>query len=97
MPLLATAGFNGTMIFDRWALEELDLGRPINLGTINISATGNTNTVSLVQKGDMDVQIEAGIFITWQDISMPREPVDRTLEDVIKCVANIIPGFERFI
>jgi hypothetical protein len=42
------------------------------------------------------VQTQATVYVTWQDPSMPWEPVERTLEDFIKLVANIIPRFDSF-
>lgn len=45
----------------------------------------------------MRVKHQVNIFVTFQDVSMPREPVDRTLEQIIEAAANIIPRFEVFL
>ena len=47
-------------------------------------------------QSDMPMKGKAVIYVTWKDVSMPREPVDLTLEKIIKCVADIIPGFDSF-
>jgi hypothetical protein len=35
-------------------------------------------------------------YVAFEDVTMPREPVDRTLEQIIECVVNVIPRFDRF-
>jgi hypothetical protein len=44
----------------------------------------------------VEVDSQATIFVAFSDSSMPLEPVDRTLENIIKCVANVIPQFDSF-
>jgi hypothetical protein len=44
----------------------------------------------------MKMDDEVAITVTFQDVTMPREPVDRTLEQIIETAANIIPCFEPF-
>ncbi|HWE85810.1 MAG TPA: hypothetical protein VG267_12760 [Terracidiphilus sp.] len=44
----------------------------------------------------MHMEHRASVTVTFQDKTMPREPVDRTLEDIIKTIADIIPRFEQF-
>jgi hypothetical protein len=46
---------------------------------------------------EADVKTQVTVCVTWKDPFMPPEPVDRTLGDFIKCVAEIIPRFERFV
>lgn len=36
------------------------------------------------------------VQVSFEDFAMPREPVDRTLEDIVKTVADIIPRFQSF-
>jgi hypothetical protein len=48
------------------------------------------------RKGDVEVYHQATIQVSLQDVAMPREPVDRTLQQVIETVANVIPRFDRF-
>lgn len=36
------------------------------------------------------------VFVAFDDASMPDEPVDRTLEQIIETVANVIPRFDQF-
>lgn len=45
---------------------------------------------------NVQVYPSATMLVTWQDLRMPREPVDRTLENFIKCVADVVPRFEQF-
>jgi hypothetical protein len=44
-----------------------------------------------------DVQTQATVFVSWEDLTMPREPVDLTIENMIKSVANVIPRFDGFV
>lgn len=39
---------------------------------------------------------QVSIQVAFENITMPREPVDRTLEDILKLVADIIPRFDGF-
>ena len=39
---------------------------------------------------------QVAVTVTFQDITMPREPIDRTLENIVETTANIIPRFEGF-
>lgn len=45
-------------------------------------------------EADMDGKIT--IAVTLKDVSMPREPVDQTLAQIIETAANIIPRFDQF-
>ena len=45
---------------------------------------------------DVQMKGEVAIYVTWQDLTMPREPVERTLEQIVKTAANIIPRFDGF-
>ena len=47
-------------------------------------------------QSDVQMKGEVAIYVTWQDVAMPRVPVDRTLEQIIEAVANIVPRFDRF-
>jgi hypothetical protein len=44
----------------------------------------------------MDVNVQAAVQITSQDVSMPREPLERTLEQILNTVAGLIPRFDQF-
>jgi len=48
------------------------------------------------EREEMGVNCNVSVFVTFQNVTMPREPVDRTLENILKTVADIIPRFERF-
>jgi type I restriction enzyme S subunit len=39
---------------------------------------------------------QATVCVTWQDPFMPPEPVERTMDDFVKLVADIVPRFDRF-
>jgi hypothetical protein len=49
-----------------------------------------------VPKDQVDMKAEATLVVTFQDLAMPRIPVDRALEEIIETVANVIPRFDRF-
>lgn len=53
---------------------------------------------SLLPVSNKQVKIDCNlsIFVTWQDIAMPRESVDSTLAKMVECVENIVPRFESF-
>jgi len=40
---------------------------------------------------------QATIAITWEDITMPREPVHRTLTNIFETVADVVPKFDRYV
>src|ERR1035437_8630899 len=45
---------------------------------------------------DVEVNAHATAYVASDDLLMPPEPIDRTLENISKCVADIIPRFDRF-
>jgi hypothetical protein len=49
-----------------------------------------------LRRNDVKVNIDALVYITCSDLTMPREPLDRTLEQIIKTVADLIPRFDPF-
>jgi hypothetical protein len=46
---------------------------------------------------DVEVNAQVTVFVTLQNVAMPRAPIDRTLELIVKCVADVIPRFEPFL
>ena len=64
--------------------------------TVTLSRTDLTAIGTTAFQSDMQMKGKATIYVTWKDVPMPREPADRTLEQIIKCVADIIPRFDRF-
>lgn len=91
--LLTTIGeFNHMAVeFERSEIDGFQPKGPINLPREYFATTGASAFQS-----DMQMKAKAAIYVTWEDVSMPREPVDRTLEQVIKCVADIVPRFDAF-
>src|ERR1700674_2489632 len=49
-----------------------------------------------IRHEDPQVKAQASVYVAWEDVSMPREPVERTLTDIVELVANIVPRFDRF-
>ncbi len=47
-------------------------------------------------QSDVQMKGEVAIYVTWQDVAMPHEPVDRALEQIVKAVADVVPRFDRF-
>jgi hypothetical protein len=58
----------------------------------HLSATGAT-----FHAEQMYVNTQAGVYVALADRFMPREPVDVTLDEIIKTVADVIPRFDRFL
>jgi hypothetical protein len=46
---------------------------------------------------DVQMKAQASFCISWKDVSMPRIPVETTLENVIETVAYVIPRFDGFV
>jgi hypothetical protein len=44
-----------------------------------------------------DVDIQPTVAVTWEDVTMPREPAHRTMTNIFETVADVVPRFERFI
>jgi hypothetical protein len=103
MPLLTIAGISSFGLTFSQATSVSAIQR--RAGGIYISASSVTsisspshftsNSVAL-QSGAMHVDGQASVFVALQDVAMPREPVERTLEQIIETVANVIPRFEQF-
>ena len=49
-----------------------------------------------LKRGDVDVEIDAAASVAVQDVAMPDEPLDVTLEQIIKTVVDVIPRFDGF-
>lgn len=77
-----------------WASE--GDGRITSIGLMPIGLDDETERSRRAMLKDMGVEADISICVTFKDITMPREPVDRTLENVLKTVADIIPRFDQF-
>jgi hypothetical protein len=53
--------------------------------------------LALVKSGAVKVEAQAAVDVTWKDAPVPTEPVDMTLEQIVKAVADIIPRFDVFL
>jgi hypothetical protein len=60
--------------------------------TPDLGATGVT-----IRSDKMHVNAQAQVFVTLQDVPVPREPVERTIEQIIKTVADVVPRFDAFL
>jgi hypothetical protein len=81
-----------TVEFERSEVDGFKPKGPINLPRQYFATTG----ASALQS-DMQMKAKAPIYVTWKDVLMPREPLDRTLEQIIKCVVDIVPRFDAFL
>lgn len=61
-----------------------------------VTGVARLTTDGSIPRSDMEVDCQATVYVAWQDVAMPPEPVDRTLEQIIKTVANVIPRFDPF-
>ena len=91
--LLTTTGDfdHMTIEFERSELDGFQPKSPINLPRQYFATTG-----APAFQSDMQMKAKAPIYVTWKDVSMPRGKVDRTLEQIVKCVADIVPRFDKF-
>jgi hypothetical protein len=81
-----------TIEFAQSEVDGFELQRPISIPRKNLAAIGKNP----VFQSDMQMKAKAPIYVTWKDVSMPQEPLDRTLENIVKCVADIVPRFDSF-
>jgi hypothetical protein len=61
-----------------------------------VSFDGPAPGSSEQQPRSVKVDGQVTVFVALQNVAMPFAPVDRTLEQVVKCVADIVPRFEKF-
>ena len=80
-----------TVEFGRSEIDGFQPRGPINLPRQYFATTGATAFQS-----DMQMKAKARIYVTWKDVSMPREPLDVTLEKIVRCVDGIVPRFNLF-
>ncbi len=45
----------------------------------------------------MKMDCDFAIFVTLQDFATPREPIDVAMENIFKCVANVVPRFDALV
>jgi|ERR1022692_593825 hypothetical protein len=66
-------------------------------GNVLSIASGKLKT-SVVSEGHIKVEMDRqlAVTVTFQDVTMPREPIDRTLEQIVETAAHVVPRFERF-
>lgn len=89
MPLLTVNRGRDTLVMDL-----LGLRRP-DVGSVAIKAHVETGSGTRAPF-HVDMYVQPTAYVAWQDVAMPREPVDRTLEQIIETVANIVPRFDAF-
>jgi hypothetical protein len=92
MPLLTVGQFDEMTVTFATPAIFVDLTKePSTLTIPRDAATQNPPMQSNVQmKG------EVAIYVTWQDVLVPRVAIERTLEQIIERVANTIPRFDPF-
>lgn len=104
LPLLAIA-YTDTVLSQILPNEKITLqgadGSPDGgaiLQLVGVSAASETAAPGSLEQHPPSVKVEGqvGVFVTLQNVPVPPEPVDRTLEQIVKCVANIIPPFDPF-
>ena len=65
-------------------------------GNFTVDVRNLTTERVTIQSDAMYVDTQVTTYVALQDVTMPREPVERTLEQIIETVANVIPRFETF-
>lgn len=63
----------------------------------SVNFPSDVNPQLAMTEAEAKFQTQTTVHVTWQDASMPREPVQRTIEDFVKLVADIIPRFGQFV
>jgi hypothetical protein len=71
-------------------------GSAITAGSFTVIARYLTAERLTMHSDTMHMDAQATIYVAFQDVTMPREPVDRTLEQIVETVANVIPRFNGF-
>jgi hypothetical protein len=92
-----------------WILHYLTNGDKHRLPVLTIGNIANTSITisrktlpadsppnSRFADGRMDVKGQATIMVAFEDSLVPHDPVDRTIENIVRCVEGIVPRFERF-
>jgi hypothetical protein len=83
LPVLTRGGLRGVTVVIQ------------HIGPAALPADSNSSASEKKQPVDMHAQL--ALFVALQDPAMPREPVERTLENIVKDVADVIRRFERFL
>jgi hypothetical protein len=94
LPPLMAARIKATGPMSLTATSE---GRQDVVVGVGVQDSLQMDTSHIFGKFKMQVDSNATIFIAFSDASMPTDPVDRLLEDIIKCVAKVIAEFDSFL
>lgn len=54
-----------------------------------------TNTITMLTS-NVGMNVQPTVVVALQDVSMPSEPIETLLDDIVKCVAIVVARFERF-
>lgn len=63
---------------------------------IHPDGTRQRNAYVEINGVQVKMQHTLSLQVTLKDVLMPRGPIDRTLEQIIETVANVVPRFNRF-
>jgi hypothetical protein len=58
--------------------------------------TKDPDLLQFVRENPANVNVQASVQITFEDVAVPLVPADATLEQIIETVANLIPRFDQF-
>jgi hypothetical protein len=80
-------------------VEKLGAGNFRACGVFHVDPTRASETaiplVSAQLPRSVKVDGQAIFFVSLQNPLVPLEPVDRTIQDIVKCVADIVPRFDQ--
>jgi hypothetical protein len=62
-----------------------------------VALPADSNPAISGKKQPVGMRAQLAVFVALQDPSMPWEPVELTLENIVKSVADVIRRFERFL
>lgn len=62
-----------------------------------VAIRAEPDMLEFVSRNPMNVNVQASVQITTQDVTMPREPLERTLEQFIETSANLVRDFDTLL
>jgi hypothetical protein len=91
LPILALAKFDE----GRWSLS-VGNARIFGAGVSSMSLSAREAPFTVNDGANVKVQAKLTVFVAFANVAMAPVPVERTLQEIIKTIANVIPRFDPF-